>query len=157
MKTIIIFLLLATTTQASPPSERGKCLMMIQSDRVSIFINSIWNDAKRIEETYNIPMAITIAQCCLESAYGSSNLAKQNCNFFGLKNNHKYNSYSSKSECFDHYGRTMSQKCYKNLQPYTLSDWYSALECCGYAASKSYTSKLNNIIFKLNLDLLNYK
>jgi flagellum-specific peptidoglycan hydrolase FlgJ len=157
MKIIIILILLATTTQATPPSERAKCLMMIESDRVSIFVNLIWDEAKRVEEIYKIPMALTIAQACLESGYGSSNLAKQQCNFFGLKNNHKYNSYASMRECFSHYGRTMTQKCYKNLKPYTLSDWYDALTCCGYASSKTYTSKLNSIIFKLNLDLLIYK
>jgi len=155
---LIITVLISSTTIANNPiTERGMILMLIDNDKISCFINSIWSDAKRIEQEYGVPMSLTIAQACLESGYGSSTLAKNNCNFFGLRRNHKWMNYDSKYECFSHYGRTLTQSCYKNLQPFTLQEWYAALECCGYATSKTYTKKLNQIIFMLNLDLLSYE
>ena len=163
MKNIIIILAIATAlpTIASPPlSMRAKILLNIKSDRVSCFVNSVWNEAKRVQQEYGVPMAVVIGQACLESGYGYSRLAREDCNFFGTKLDHEYCRYKNKAESFSHYGRTMTQRCYKNINPYTLSDWYESLKCCGYAgdseASDRYVKKLNNIIFKLNLDLIHY-
>lgn len=149
-----MLLLIVSSSMCSnnPMTQRGKCLLGIKHRHVSLFVNSIWDEALVCSQKYNIPMALILGQACFESGHGRSKYAKERCNVFGIRVNHEYVTYNSLSECFDHYGRTLNLKCYKNLQPVTLEEWYEALTCCKYARSKRYITKLNRIIFCFNFD-----
>jgi flagellum-specific peptidoglycan hydrolase FlgJ len=162
MKTTILILLLSFTAAAQrtkpvATTNLGACLLKIENDKVSCFINRIYKDAVFVKEKYGIPVALTIGQACFESGYGKSKLAKESNNFFGIRRNHKFCKYKSQRECFEDYaGSVLSARCYNVRPKDTLQQWYKALQECKYfAPNKGYIEKLNNIIFRYNLDLLN--
>lgn len=126
----------------------------IQNNKVAYFINHILEDAQRVSKEKDIPLELILAQCCLESGYGTSRLSIQQCNYLGIRPGGKYATYQGISECLDHYGRVLCQPCYENLQPKSLDEWIDALECCHYASSTEYRSKLKWIIHKFKLKLL---
>ena len=152
MKTIII--LTAFLLCSFAPSQRWELLKNISNKKVGIFINNIYEDALKIHESTGVPLAIIIGQSCLETGYGSSKLCRNNCNYFGVRRNHKYMIYDSKEDSFSDYGKVMCQKCYSSLNPKSLGEWYNALVSCGYAESKEYIWKLKSIIKKYGLDKL---
>lgn len=123
--------------------KRKKVLLNIKQNHVSIYINSIWEDAQFIENVYNIPLELVIAQSCLETNYGRSNLCLNHCNYFGIQGFKFY----SKSECFIKYADILTcLPCYANLQPKTLDEWLIALDSCGYAEKHAYIKDLKRII-----------
>ena len=141
-KLTLIFLLFFLS---SFTTKRAQILCNIENDKVSVFINSIWDIAQFVEDVYQIPIELTIAQACQESGFGTSNLCRNECNYFGIK----YFKFNSKEECFLKYADILTAKaCYQNLQPKNLQDWFEALECCGYAGDKQYTKRLEKIIKK---------
>ena len=158
MKVLILILLAANlygqknTPVATTPL--GAVLLAIDNDKVSIFINSIYKDAKRIEKDYGVPVALVIAQAAQETGFGKSRLCQEDNNYFGIRRNHEYMKYTNKAQSFTDYGGVMSQRCYNVLTPKNLNEWYRALEFCNYAGHKEYAKKLNSIILKYGLDLL---
>jgi len=153
MKMILITLLLLLATESnSTNGQRGNLLCSIENKKVSKFINRIYSDAEHVCNKYNLPLSLLLGQCCLESGYGSSRLCKERCNYLGIKYEGRYAEFESRRHCFESWAKVMRQKCYKNLQPSTLIEWYDTLTCCKYAQSKRYIKKLNWIIFRWNLD-----
>jgi flagellum-specific peptidoglycan hydrolase FlgJ len=132
----------------------GAVLLAIDNDKVSIFINKVYKDAKRIEKDYGVPVALVIAQAAQETGWGKSKLCQENNNYFGIRRNHENMRYETKAQSFTDYGGVMSQRCYNVLTPKNLNEWYRALEFCNYAGHKEYAKKLNSIILKYGLDLL---
>ena len=151
---LITFLLLLSMQGNSTNGQRGNLLCSIENRKVSIFINSIYTDAEYICSKYDLPMSLLLGQCSLESGYGTSYLANNKCNYLGIKYDGKYATFSSRLHCFEAWAKVMRQSCYKNIQPVSLVEWYDTLTCCKYAQSKRYIKKLNQIIFKYNLDRL---
>lgn len=154
MKTILILLLAFQLQAQTAKTTLGKVLLSIEIDHVSIFVNSVYKNAKKISDSTNIPIAIIIGQSALETKYGQSRRCIEDKNYFGVKRNHKYMVYKNKDQSFVDYAKVLCQKCYTDKNPETLQDWYTALEECGYFTSKTYIKKLNNIIFRFNIDLL---
>ena len=154
---IILLLLIATSLQAQ---YRGYVLCEIPQNKkhVSIYLNHIWSEVKECSEKYNIPMALILAQCCLESKYGKSHYATTRNNHLGIKYEGVYACFDSFKACLDAYGRTLSKACYKDMQPRTLMEWIESLryECCTYATSPNYSKKLKSIIKAYNLDVIPY-
>jgi len=132
----------------------GAVLLSIDNDKVSIFINSVYKDAKRIEKDFGVPVALVIAQAAQETGWGKSKLCQENNNYFGIRRNHEHMRYETKAQSFSDYGGVMTQRCYNVLTPKNLDEWYRALEFCNYAGHKKKEKKLNSIIFKYGLDLL---
>lgn len=135
----------------SPLSTKGHILISAPNN-VSIYLNNIWSDAEMVSKVQNIPLALILAQSCLESGFGKSRLAREQCNHHGIKYRGKYAEFSTRLESFQAYGNVLNQNCYGS--PKDLQEWFLALECCGYAESKKYTSKLQKIIKKYKLYLL---
>jgi flagellum-specific peptidoglycan hydrolase FlgJ len=125
-----------------------------QNQKVAYYINTIIEDAIRVHKSTGVPLELILAQCCLESGYGTSSLSTQKCNHLGIRPGGSYARFNSISDCLDRYARVMQQPCYKNLQPVTLDQWICALECCHYASSEDYRWKLNWIIDRFGLKLL---
>ena len=140
MKRLIFLLIPLLFCSTSPPIE--------QPMHVYRYLNLIENDATTISNMFGIPKALIIAQSCQETGFGTSFICNHYCNFFGIKNGF----YDSQFECFLRYAEILvSSKCYRNLQPKTLDDWFSALDCCHYAGDVDYTKRLKQIIEKYNL------
>lgn len=55
-----------------------------QEKRVGDFVSKYWRFAKLVQKTYGINPVIVLAQAALETGWGTSNLALNHNNFFGL-------------------------------------------------------------------------
>ncbi len=120
---------------------------------------------------YKIPASITLAQGLLESAAGTSVLAKQSNNHFGIKchdwsGKRTYHDDDARGECFrvyddvresyeDHSTFLVYRPRYSKLFKLKVTDykgWARGLKECGYATSPTYAKKLIEIIELYNLD-----
>lgn len=158
MKTLFLFLLITATATAQKPenmtTQLGRVLVGIDNDKVSLFINKVYKDAKRIEREFGVPVSLTIAQAAIETGFGKSRLCKEENNYFGIRRNHKNMSYLSKSESFTDYGKVMTQRCYNIHICHDVDCWIAALKVCKYAGIEDYGDKVKSIIKKYKLNLL---
>ncbi len=124
-----------------------------------------------------IPASITLAQGCLESGDGNSELARKSNNHFGIKcksswrGKKVYYDDDEKNECFrkyktveesyiDHSDFLMGNPRYSALFALKTTDykgWARGLKKAGYATSKVYAHKLIEIIEKHKLHRLDKK
>jgi len=129
---------------------------------------------------YHIPASITMAQACLESSDGNSELTRQSNNHFGIKCKSNWTGPTVRhnddeaSECFrkyrtpeesfrDHSEFLTTSTRYSFLFAYDIRDfkkWAYGLKQAGYATDPAYPGKLIKIIedFRLyELDQLDWK
>ena len=129
---------------------------------------------------FHIPASITMAQACLESSDGNSELTRLSNNHFGIKcksnwtgptirhdddeSNECFRKYSSAEESFkDHSSFITSSSRYSFLFALDIRDfrkWAYGLKQAGYATDPGYPAKLIKIIedFRLyELDQLDWK
>ncbi len=129
-------------------------------------------------ERSRIPASITLAQGILESMFGTSELARNSNNFFGIKckktwagptyyiedddldsagNLMKscFRAYGSPEESFiDHSDFLMNNANYQSLFEYHHTDyvnWAHGLQRCGYATNPAYAKKLISTIERYDL------
>ncbi|GIV29669.1 MAG: hypothetical protein KatS3mg028_0735 [Bacteroidia bacterium] len=125
---------------------------------------------------YKIPASITMAQAIIESSAGSSELAVQANNHFGIKchadwegmnyiqdddeSTECFRKYFSAEESFrDHSLFIVSRPRYNELFQLPIYDykaWCYGLKNCGYATQKEYPEKLIQIIEKYQLYKLDH-
>ncbi len=121
-----------------------------------------------------IPASITMAQACLESSDGNSELSKRSNNHFGIKcksywtGKKVYYDDDRKNECFrkyktveesyiDHTNFLMENPRYFGLFQLSPDDyigWAEGLKKAGYATARDYDKKLIKIIEDYQLYLL---
>ncbi len=123
--------------------------------------------------TYKIPASITIAQGLLESAAGTSNLATEANNHFGIKchttwkgetfyknddqANECFRKYASAEESFKDHCDFLQAKRYASLFSLEQTDykgWAEGLKKCGYATNPKYPERLITLIEKYRLGRL---
>lgn len=145
------------------------------------FIKVVAPIAQKEDKPYGILPSVTIAQACLESDYGQSQLAKDYNNLFGVKGtdpntsrvmttrefvNGQWETIHGRFQIYDSYessihahtmlfvnGTTWNSKQYQHVL--AAKDYRSqakALETDGYATDPDYATKLINIIEQFNLD-----
>lgn len=150
---LVALLLLSTALQASDPitctTNRGAVILAQKTKKASIFINGIWENALAVSEKANIPMSIVLAQAIYESGCGTSRRCREDCNYFGLKNE-SFLTYNGMGACFAHYERTIMQPCYGN--PCNAQEWFLALDRC-WGAEDGYVGELKRIIHSYKLYL----
>ena len=119
---------------------------------------------------YRIPASITLAQGILESGSGTSRLATEGNNHFGIKchgwtGKTIYLDDDAKGECFrvyenpkesyeDHSKFLVENKRYSSLFALEISDyesWANGLKTAGYATNPKYADQLIALIEELNL------
>lgn len=124
-------------------------------------------------QLHNIPASITLAQGLLESAAGSSYLARNANNHFGIKmgsdwtgptllkpDDHaddRFRVYDSVRDSYEDHSRFLQRKRYESLfslSPIDYRGWATGLKRCGYATDPAYAQKLIGIID--NYQLYNY-
>ncbi|OOV53060.1 N-acetylmuramoyl-L-alanine amidase [Clostridium botulinum D/C] len=156
------------------------------SQKTDKFINDIKNGTIITQEKYGILASVTMAQAILESGWGSSNLAKNYNNLFGIKADTRwcgrkigvntkeyinnicvtktcdfrvYNSWSESIE--DHAEFLVKNKRYKDNGLFDAKDYVEQIESlvkAGYSTSPDYSKELIRIIKQYNLDKFdNYK
>lgn len=120
---------------------------------------------------YRIPASITLAQGLLESSAGTSRLARQGNNHFGIKcggswrgrymlvnddaPNERFRVYSSVRESYEDHSRFLTEnRRYAGLFRLSTTDykgWAHGLKSAGYATNPRYASLLINVIEKYDL------
>ena len=147
-----------------------------QQNSKRLFIKAIAPEAQAMQNQYHIKASITMAQAILESNWGTSKLASQYHNLFGIKGsyngqsiimrtaeygaggyyyiNDAFRKYPSNYESVVDHGRFLATNSrYHNLlwkKDYAVVTNY--LHTDGYATDPSYASSLNNVIRTYNLD-----
>ena len=124
-----------------------------------------------------IPASITMAQACLESGNGNSELSRKSNNHFGIKCKSSWKGKSvrydddSKNECFrkyssveesyiDHTNFLMDNPRYFflfQLKPDDYVGWAHGLKKAGYATARDYGHRLIKIIEEYQLYRLDYR
>jgi len=151
MGKLLFILLIFFSLKSESLSPKGEILVSCPS-HVSKFLLDIWADASVISKKHNIPLALILAQACQESGFGRSKNARLRCNLFGIRRKGKIVEYGSIFESFKDYGTVLSQNCYGN--PKNIHDWLVALDCCKYAGDKNYANRIQEIIERYKLYLL---
>ncbi len=119
---------------------------------------------------HKIPASITLAQAILESGDGSSRLAREANNHFGIKCHNDwsgdkiYEDDETKGECFRKYDNAnesfedhslfLKRKRYESLFQLDVDDykgWAKGLKECGYATNPKYPQLLIGIIEEFGL------
>ena len=119
---------------------------------------------------YGIPASITLAQGVLESAAGTSDLAREANNHFGIKchsdwkgkpfykdddkKQECFRSYPSVEQSFDDHSAFLKKERYAGLYSLKITDyksWAKGLKKCGYATDPQYAERLINLIEKYSL------
>lgn len=133
-----------------------------------------WKDVAVQNQTdYGIPASIIMAQALLESAAGTSELAVNANNHFGIKCTSEwfggvyYYDDDSKGECFRQYAnaaesfkdhsRFLQRPRYASCFEIVVEDyegWAYRLKECGYATDKNYAPKLIKLVEDYRLDTL---
>lgn len=144
------------------------------------FIRVIASIAQKEDKPYGILPSVTIAQACLESNYGQSELAKKYNNLFGVKGtdpntsqvmttkefvNGRWETIHGRFQIYDSYqasihahtmlfvnGTTWNSKQYQHvLAAKDYQTQAKALETDGYATDPGYANKVITIIEEYNL------
>lgn len=135
------------------------------------YIEKYKEAAQRQQYEYGIPASITLAQGLLESAAGTSYLARNCNNHFGIKKSRRwdgdtvtnpdvkpspvYRHYNTALDCYRDHSLFLLQKRYKSLFDLDITDykgWAYGLRRCGYAEDPGYGPKLVRIIETYNLN-----
>lgn len=128
--------------------------------------------AKAEEAKFGVPACIKLAQGLLESASGTSTLARKANNHFGIKTfskkvphmvmkddtpTDKFKVYDSAWESYRDHSLFLMRDHYKSLQSLSKTDyvgWAKGLQKAGYATDKNYADKIISIIKKYGLHRL---
>ena len=141
------------------------------------YIEKYKDEAIKQMRKHKIPASITLAQACLESSNGNSELARKANNHFGIKchNGWKGKGYNhdddKKDECFrkyknagesftDHSYFLTSGSRYNSLFDLNITDykaWAHGLKAAGYATNPKYAQLLIDIIEENQLYRLDSK
>lgn len=144
------------------------------------FIKKIGPIAKQVDKSYDLLPSITIAQACLESNYGQSDLSQKYNNLFGVKGTNpntsailttkeyvkgKWINFKARFQIYDSYeasiraharlfqnGTSWNHKQYQHvLAAKDYRKQAKALVTDGYATDPNYADKLINLIEQYGL------
>ena len=145
------------------------------------FIKKVGPIAKQVDKSYDLLPSITIAQACLESNYGQSELAQKYNNLFGVKGTNpntsavlstkeyvkgKWINVKARFQIYDSYeasiraharlfqnGTTWNHNQYKHvLAAKDYKTQAKALVQDGYATDPDYAKKLTDLIEQFDLE-----
>jgi LysM repeat protein len=127
------------------------------------------------QRKHKVPAAITIAQGLLESAAGTSELAKSSNNHFGIKctsdwkgktvsadddkADECFRRYADVSDSYEDHSLFLLRPRYESLFALPIGDyksWAHGLKACGYATDPSYPEKLIRLIELYDLQKLTF-
>jgi flagellum-specific peptidoglycan hydrolase FlgJ len=144
----------------------------LYEEQVADYVNRYSAIARTEMEKYGIPASISLAQGLVESRAGTSKLAVNNNNHFGIKcfsrqcrkghcsnftdDTHKdfFKKFPNAWDSWREHSKLLSSGRYKKLQRYgrDYRNWAYGLKSVGYATDRTYAEKLIGIINRYNLD-----
>lgn len=157
---------------------KAKALGMLRVGEESIrtpeaFVKAFADMAMRQQRKYGIPSSVILAQMAFESGWGTSPLAQDGRNFFGIKAsrswleqglpyslhdddrpNEKFCNFATIEEGVDYHTRLLMSDRYARCWRYGPTDyhnWLLAIKASGYATRSNYVSKVESIIRKYRL------
>ncbi|MBQ4390443.1 MAG: glucosaminidase domain-containing protein [Paludibacteraceae bacterium] len=145
-------------------------MQAVKNQKYVTYIEQWQSVAAQQEEDYGIPAAITLAQALLESSAGTSELAVNANNHFGIKcagdwlgDVYRYDDdargecfrvYTDAAESFRDHSLFLKKDRYKTLYDIDVTNykaWAYRLRECGYATDPLYAQKLIRIIEEYEL------
>lgn len=121
--------------------------------------------AQAVQSKYGVPASVTLAAYQLESGGGTSYLARNNNNYFGItgtgtagysQGSHKWAKYNNKEESFDAFGKLLSSEKYAkltagktNVEDYVRA--YAETYAPSSDGNSGYADKMIDIINSYNL------
>lgn len=169
MKYAIILILMAFGSKLEAPKAATTNVIEIclphSENAIDSYLTRYAQIALEVERKYNVPFEICLAQACVESACGASDLAIRSNNQFGMKAiagesyvvhaddipNDKFAVYSSVRASFMTYGKRLSGKRYgwmKKAYGLDWEKWADGLQKCGYATNKNYAKTIKQYVRK---------
>lgn len=140
------------------------------SSLIKNYIDKYLECALTEQDYANIPASITLGQGILESRYGTSKLAIENNNHFGIKcflrsckkghctnftdDTHKdfFRKFPRPEDSFRAHSLLLKKPLYRKLfQTKEYKSWAYGLQACGYATDPQYAEKLIYIIERFQL------
>lgn len=138
----------------------------------SDFINKYAPYAMEQQIKYGIPSSVILAQMAIESSWGTSALARNDNNFFGIKKgtswdsrvsyydddrpNEAFRSYDSVEQSLNDHSAVLLQPRYLQRCPIHDSTdhlgWAKGIKAGGYATASNYVSQIESIIKGYGLD-----
>lgn len=125
------------------------------------------------QRRYGIPASVTLSQMAHESDFGTSFLARQSNNFFGIKcsrswlaegkpysisdddrRGEKFCVYSSAAESMEHHSKVLTSSRYKKFCDFASTDyhrWLRGIKKAGYATSPTYVECCERLIRQYKL------
>ena len=129
------------------------------------YIRTYQAEARRQMDCHAIPASITLAQGLIETGAGTSTLARDHNNHFGIKchstwtgkrtyrqddnPNDCFRSYPSAKDSYDDHSMFLKARRYQRLFALRYDDyrgWAKGLQLCGYATNKGYANMLIKVI-----------
>lgn len=129
------------------------------------YIRTYQAEARRQMDRHAIPASITLAQGLIETGAGTSTLARDHNNHFGIKchstwtgkrtyrqddnPNDCFRSYPSAKDSYDDHSMFLKARRYQRLFALRYDDyrgWAKGLQLCGYATNKGYANMLIKVI-----------
>lgn len=143
------------------------------------WLKSLVSGAQATQYYYGVPASVTLAQCILESGWGTTELAKDCNNFFGIKAEHldepstyqdfltseyvhgskimvhsDFEKYPDVESSFRDHARLLAQAVRyapAMSKRHDIPGFCQALQDCGYSTSPTYASSLMKIINQFDL------
>lgn len=180
-KAIVTFLFLLfcfILTPSLQAAKKEKCPPLGPRLTAKEYCDKYNKEARKQMKKYGVPASITLAQGMLESAYGSSYLAIEAKNHFGIKaysrgwkgpvvkcdddaRDEPFCKFSSVEEGFEYHSTFLRNNTrYNSLFALDVRDyegWAHGLKKCGYATNPKYGYMLIDLIEKYHLDAYDVK
>lgn len=137
----------------------------------SDFINRYAPHAMEQQIKYGIPASVILAQMAIESSWGTSALARNDNNFFGIKKgsswtgqvsyydddqaHEAFRSYDNVGQSLSDHSATLLQPRYLHRCPTDSTDhlgWIKGIKAGGYATASNYVDSVESLIRKYELD-----
>ncbi len=159
-------------------AKKAKCPALGPRLTVQEYCDKYGNEARKQMKKYGIPASITLAQGILESGYGSSYLAIEARNHFGIKaysrgwkgpvvrcdddsKDEPFCKFKSVEEGYEYHSTFLRDNTrYNKLFKLDIRDyegWAHGLKECGYATNPKYGYMLVDMIEKNHLDAYDVK
>lgn len=164
--------------QSSVAGKKVKCPALGPRMSVQEYCDKYANEARRQMSKYGIPASITLAQGIIESGYGSSYLAIEANNHFGIKaysrgwtgpvvhcdddsKDEPFCKFRSVEEGYEYHSTFLKNNTrYNSLFALDIRDyesWAHGLKRCGYATNPKYGYMLIEMIENNHLDAYDVK
>jgi len=126
-----------------------------RSGKLFSFVEIITEKCKEVGKKYNLDWKFLVGQAIYESGYGTSSIAVNKHNLFGIVGNNGYASFSSWEEAIDFQGFQLSQARYNKykylLKKGNYKSYGDAIRKAGYCKDRNYGFQIETIIIEQGL------